>query len=118
MRNSRKWLLVFIGLAIIGWLFYALIFQWLVPRTAAFAVPGKWNLVPLRESKTIARGYFGLPADSAKARDTWHSGPANKQYSLHIYYMNDTVISAYSIYYNYRGSLIKKDYLIDSSAIR
>jgi hypothetical protein len=118
MSNSRKWLLILLCIAIIGWLFYALCFQWLVPKTAAFAVPGKWNRVPLRESKTIAHGYLGLPADSTKEMDTWYSGSANKQYGLRIYYIEDTVIASYSIHYRYRSWLVTKDYLIDSASIR
>jgi hypothetical protein len=118
MRSSRNWLLVLVCVAIIGWLFYAMIFQWLVPRTAAFALPGKWNLVPLRQPRITAHAYFGIPADSTKNMDTWHSGPANKRYSLHIYYLRDSFISGYSISYAYKSWLIKKEYLIDSAAIR
>lgn len=118
MRNPKKWLLVFVGIAIICWLFYAMAFQWLVPKTAAFTVPGRWHLMPFRESKTIAHGYFGRPADSAKGMDTWRAGPVNKQYSLRVYYMNDSLISAYSIHYRYNSWLGEMDYVIDSASIR
>jgi hypothetical protein len=118
MRKSRKWLLLLLCIVFLGWLFYAMTFQWLVPKTAAFAVPGKWNRVPLRKSKSIAHAWFGRPADSTEAIDTWQSGPSNKRYALRIYYIQDTVISSYSIRYTYGGRLLKKDYLIDSASIR
>jgi hypothetical protein len=46
MLRSRYTLLIIAVLLLLGG-GYLLIFNWLVPKTAAFTVPMRWNRVPL-----------------------------------------------------------------------
>jgi hypothetical protein len=117
MLRSRYTLLIIAVLLLLGG-GYLLIFNWLVPKTAAFTVPMRWNRVPLRESKTIAHGYFGEPALTGPKSETWIAGTRTKEYQLHIYYVNDSVIAAYSIYYWYKSRLVLRNYLLDSASIQ
>jgi len=114
----RKWLLILLSVALTAWLFYAIIFGWLVPKTASFGVPGRWNRIPLRQPKEIVHGYLGNPADTSAGMEEWAGGTSRKKYRLRIYYQPDTVASSYSVYYIYRSRLVKRSYLIDSGSIR
>ena len=113
----RKLLLALLVLGLLGWGIYAIAFNWMVPRTAGFGVPGRWKRVPLRETKSVVHGYYGEPAETARKMETWSGGTKDKQYWLHIYYVADSVAVSYSIHYTYSGKWVHRDYLIDSSSI-
>jgi hypothetical protein len=121
MTKSRKWAVIIFTLFIILWALNALLFSWVVPQTAAFTIPRKWSLIPLRQSKTIVHGYLGEPS-VAPGPDTtseiWASGSKGKMYYLHIHYHADTIATDYSIRYQYRNWLVSRNYLIDSVSIR
>lgn len=116
----RTWLFL-IALLILVLGSYLFIFSWLIPRAAMLTLPLKWRNIPLRQSKTIARAYFGEPAkkDSSAINisDQWNAGSIGKAYQLRIDY-TDTAVTGYSIHYLYSNGLIKKNYLIDTFSIK
>ena len=114
----RKWLLFACIVLLFGWGCYALIFDWLVPKTAVFAVPARWRMIPFRQSKDIVLGYLGAPLNSHDNVDEWSSGTEKKKYVLRIYYASDTIVAAYSIHYRYSNRIFSRDYVIDSASIR
>jgi hypothetical protein len=119
MRSWKKWSIMLLLIGLTGWFIYALAFNWLMPKTAAFAVPGKWNRIPLRESKAIVHGYLGEPANSSRGMEEWiRKNGANKQFSLRIYYLADTLATAYSVRFHFKSRLVNRSYLIDSASIR
>ena len=119
MKKVRAWFLLVISILLILWGVYAFLFGWVVPKTALFTVPRKWNMIPLRQSKNIVYGYFGQPVFTANATvDQWANGSKGKMYFLRIYYASDTVAVAYSIHYQFNNKLAAKDYLLDSFSIR
>ena len=114
----RKWSVILLAVLLMGWLFYAIIFNWLVPKTASFGVPARWGRLPLRQPKEIVHGYLGNPAVTSGNREEWTGGTTKKMYRLQIYYHTDTVASSYSVYYFYRSRLVNRSYLVDSGSIR
>ncbi|MBV9988533.1 MAG: hypothetical protein JO301_12705 [Chitinophagaceae bacterium] len=118
MPRLRYIFLILVSLLLLTLGCYLLIFNWLVPRTAGYAIPMRWHRIPLRESKTIVQGYFGEPASITPDSETWIANTRAKQYQLHIYYINDSIASAYSIYYRYSSRLVTRNYLLDSASIR
>ncbi len=119
MKKSYKWLLAVSLLVLTGWLLYSFLFNWVVPKTAGFAIPVKWQMIPLRQTKEIAHDYLGEPAKQiGQYTDEWVSGSKDKQYSLRIYYVSDTIVAGYAIRYQYSGRLLKRSYLLDSMSIR
>jgi hypothetical protein len=115
--NKKAGVLIIILITIISLKF--LVFDFVVPKTAAFTMPYKWKTIPLRQTKEIVRGYFGepLPAQNALS-DKWANGSKGKMYFLQVYYINDTIASAYSIHYQYKNWFGSRDYLIDSNSLR
>jgi hypothetical protein len=114
----KKWLL-FLAMALLaGWLVWMGVFGWMVPKTAVFTKPGKWNLVPLRQKQEIVHAYLGTPSSAGNRVEEWTGGTHNRQYLLRIYYGADTTVIAYSVHYIYRSFLVNKKYLIDSSSVR
>lgn len=95
-----------------------LIFDFMVPHTAAFGLPHKWKRVPLRESRGTARNYYGDPVAAEAATDTWYFGGKDKRYILKIYYQYDTVATSYSIRYRYDKWFGARDYILDTATIR
>lgn len=119
MNKRYKWLLAISLLVLTGWLLYAFLFNWVVPKTAGFAIPGKWQMLPIRQTKEIVYDYLGEPAlQPGKHTDEWISGSSDKQYSLRIYYVSDTIAAGYAIRYQYSGRFLKRSYLLDSMSIR
>jgi len=121
MTKNRKWAVIIFNLFIILWALNALLFSWVVPKTAAFTIPRKWSLIPFGQSKTIVHGYLGEPSVSDGTDTTsevWASGSKGKMYYLRIRYQADTVAINYSIRYQYRNWLVSRNYLIDSVSIR
>lgn len=109
---------MFVLLTIAG--FHYLIFDFMVPRTASFAIPQKWKRVPLRESRATVQGYFGVPsqgASSAKS-DTWVFGAMDKQFRLTVHYVYDSIAASYSVHYRYSKWFSSRDYLLDTATIR
>jgi hypothetical protein len=117
-RKKYAWMLLVIGITLVG--FYLLIFNFMIPKTAPLAMPYKWRMIPLRQSKEIVHGYFGAPDSSRGSanKDVWVGGTKDKTYILNIYYIYDSVPSAYSIYYKYHSWFSSREYLIDSNSIK
>jgi hypothetical protein len=92
----------------------------LYPKTASLTVPGRWSMLPLRQTKDIVHNYLGEPItqNNATGYDEWAGGSKGKMYFLKIYYVSDTIAAGYSIHYRYKNFLVSKDYLIDSFSIR
>jgi len=98
---------------------YFVIFDWVVPKTAAFTIPHKWRMIPLRQTKDIVHGYFGEPLPNhIPESEEWANGSKGKMYFLRIYYLSDTVAVSYSIHYEYKNAFSSRNYLIDSGSIR
>ncbi len=101
--------------------FYLLAFVWIIPKTASLAIPGKWRLIPLHQSKITAIDYFGNPFDSginqSKSFLSWKAGSKDQLYTLRLHYESDTLAAGYDIRYHYKKWFVVKDYLIDSFAI-
>lgn len=118
-KKGRRRALIVIVLCIAMVIFHYLIFDVIVPKTAAFTTPQKWKMIPLRQTKEIVHGYYGepLPAKKADGSEEWASGSKGKMYYLRIYYVSDTIASGYSIHYQYKAWFGSRDYLIDSLSI-
>jgi hypothetical protein len=114
----KKWLLFLVMALLAGWLVWMGIFGWMVPKTAVFTKPGKWNLVPLRQKQEIVHAYLGAPSSAGNRVEEWTGGTRNRQYLLRMYYGADTTVIAYSVHYFYRSFLVNKEYLIDSNSVR
>lgn len=119
-KGRAKSYLILIILLVAMVIFHYLIFDIIVPKTAAFTTPQKWKMIPLRQTKEIVHGYFGEPVTSVKSdgSEQWTGGAKGKMYYLRIYYVSDTIASGYSIHYQYKAWFGSRDYLIDSLSIR
>jgi hypothetical protein len=119
-KGRGKSYLILIILCVAVVVFHYIIFDMIVPRTAAFTTPQKWKMVPLRQTKEIVHGYFGEPVSIIKTNgsEEWTGGSKGKMYHLRIYYVSDTIASGYSIHYQYKAWFGSRDYLIDSISIR
>lgn len=99
-----------------------LVYDIVIPKTAALTIPQKWRMLPLRQSRTIVHGFLGEPIPQKKATDStyeeWGSGSKGKRYLLRIGFASDTVAVSYAIHYHYTNWLVDKDYLIDSASVR
>ena len=117
---GKKSTLVMVAVMFVVAGMYFFIFEWVVPKTASLTVPGKWNMLPLRQTKEIVHNYLGEPITQKNAAgyDEWAGGSKGKMYFLKIYYVSDTIAAGYSIHYQYKNFLISKDYLVDSFSIR
>jgi hypothetical protein len=118
-RRGKGYLILIIICAAMV-IFHYLIFDVIVPKTAAFTTPQKWKMIPLRQTKEIVHGYYGEPVAGIKAdgSEEWTGGSKGKMYYLRIYYISDTIASGYSIHYQYKAWFGSRDYLIDSLSIR
>jgi hypothetical protein len=116
----KKWFLIILVVLLILAGMYAFIFEWAVPKTASLGVPGKWNMLPLRQSKIIVHDYLGEPATQniSAGYDAWAAGSKSRKYVLKVYYVSDTIAAGYSIHYQFKNLIASKDYLIDSFSIR
>ncbi len=101
--------------------FYLLAFLWIIPKTASIAIPAKWRLIPLHQSKTTAIDYLGNPSDSGINKSqsflSWKAGSKDQQYTLSLQFASDTLASGYVIRYHYHKWFVSNDYLIDSFTI-
>jgi hypothetical protein len=101
---------------------YFFILGWVVPKAATLTVPGRWNMIPLRQPRTIVRDYLGEPSvpnySTDSLLDEWAGGSKGKMYFLKIRYAADSTAVEYSIHYKYKSWMASKDYLIDSFSIR
>ncbi len=97
---------------------YYLIFDIVIPKTAAFTTPQKWRMIPLRQPKEIVHDYLGKPVNTQNGVDVWTGGSKGKMYFLRMYYVSDTIASGYAIHYHYSNSILSRKYLIDSVSIR
>ncbi len=118
MNRLRKWLLVLVPVALLGWGIYAFIFNWIVPKSATLTMPRKWKRIPFRQPAETAHGYFGTPARTVGNMEEWTGGITDRRYYLRIYYGSDSTVIAYSVYYSYKSRLVSKDYLMDSISLR
>lgn len=119
MKKIRNWLLLLISILLFFGGVSTFLFGWVVPTTASFSVPRKWNRIPLRQSKNIVHGYFGQPSFVGEPTfDQWANGSKGKMYFLRIYYASDTVAVRYSIHYQFSNNFASRDYLLDSFSIR
>ena len=118
--TGKKFILVLITVMLLMAGMYFFIFEWVVPKTAQLTVPGRWSMLPLRQTKDIVHNYLGEPItqNNATGYDEWAGGSKGKMYFLKIYYVSDTIAAGYSIHYRYKNFLVSKDYLIDSFSIR
>jgi hypothetical protein len=118
-NNGRKYIALVIVCLMLAILHY-LVFDVMVPKTAAFTIPQKWKMIPLRQTKETVHGYFGEPVADTKpgGSELWTGGSKGKMYYLRIYYVSDTIASAYSIHYRYKAWFGERDYMVDSSSIR
>ncbi|MES2329855.1 MAG: hypothetical protein V4539_09650 [Bacteroidota bacterium] len=116
--NRKTAVLIVILVIMVGLKF--LIFDFVVPKTAAFTIPQKWKMIPLRQTREIVHGYLGdpLPEANVNGADKWASGSKDKMYYLRIYYVSDTIALGYSVHYQYKNWFSSRDYLIDSFSIR
>jgi hypothetical protein len=114
-------LLLLILLLVITGLNY-LLFDVVVPKTASLAIPPKWRMLPLRQSKTIVHAYLGNPVMVTNPTDStqeeWLAGTKGKMYLLRMDYASDTIAVGYSIRYKYKNRLVERNYLIDSFSIK
>ena len=122
MKKIRYVALILTAVMMVVLGIYALLFDWVVPKTANFSLPRKWQMIPLGQKKAIVRDYFGEPSDLRQENDSqtdcWFNGSKGKMYQLHIYYNSDTLAESYSIQYDYKNSLVSKHYLIDSFSLK
>ena len=116
----RKALFILIGLLVVATGLYLLLFEWVVPKAASLTVPGRWNMIPLRQTKDIVHNYLGEPfrQDANDGSEEWSGGSKGKMYFLRVYYVSDTLAAGYSIHYQYKNFLVSKNYLVDSFSIR
>ncbi|MES2371600.1 MAG: hypothetical protein V4557_03405 [Bacteroidota bacterium] len=119
-KKGRRAALIVIILCVAVVIFHYIVFDVIVPKTAAFTTPQKWKMIPLRQTKEIVHGYFGEPVPGIKTdgSEVWAGGAKGKMYYLRIYYVSDTIASRYSIHYQYKAWFGSRDYLIDSLSIR
>ena len=119
-NGVRKSIIILLIICVVMIIFHYLVFDLIVPKTAAFTIPQKWKMVPLRQTKEIVHGYFGEPVPGTKTggSEFWTGGSKGKMYYLRIYYVSDTIASGYSIHYQYNAWFGSRDYLIDSLSIR
>jgi hypothetical protein len=119
-KGRGKSYLFLIVLCIAMAIFHYTVFDMIVPKTAAFTIPQKWKMIPLRQTKEIVHGYYGEPVTGTKAdgSEEWTGGSKGKMYYLRIYYVSDTIAAGYSIHYQYKAWFGSRDYLIDSVSIR
>lgn len=117
----RKTSLVICILLTIGILLYLFIFSWLVPKTAMLGLPHKWHLVPVRQSKEIARSYLGqsISNDSTptSGKEIWSQGEKGRMYLLRLDY-SDSVVTGYSVRYVFKNAVVSKDYLLDTFSVK
>lgn len=119
MRKALLWLIPILLLSITMYFF---VFNWLVPKTAAFTTPMKWRMLPMRQHRNIVRDYLGEPVGNDTTgkltTDEWDQGGKGKNYLLRIDYALDSTAISYSIHYRYSNRLMGRDYLIDSFSIK
>ncbi len=116
-KKGRVLILVLILAVLTG--LYFVIFDWVVPKTAAFTIPHKWRMIPLRQTKDIVHNYFGEPLPNhTPESEEWANGSKGKMYFLKIYYFADTVATSYSIHYEYKNAISSRNYLVDSGSIK
>lgn len=122
MRELRKWIWLLFVISLVGWSLHTVLFNWVVPKTAAFTLPRKWNFIPLGQSRNIVNGYLGEPHIKSISPDSsieeWAGGSKDKMYFLKIVYVSDSLAAAYSIHYQYHNWLLNRNYLIDSGSLR
>jgi hypothetical protein len=118
MTPARKTMTIIITAVFIAVMGYALLLNWAVPKMAAFSIPAKWKMLPIKQTKPLFREFLGHPAFTETGRDEWRSGSASKTYRLSIHYFADSVASSYAVYYRYEKGWIKKEFLLDSFSVR
>lgn len=118
MNSFRKTISFIVPVILLALLAYALLLNWALPKMAAFAIPAKWKMLPVKQTKTVVREFLGQPMLTETGRDEWQSGTASKTYRLSIHYLNDTIASSYAVYYRYQKGWVKKEFLLDSFSVR
>ncbi len=118
MKFLRRFFLYLIPVLLIAWAFYALIFNWLVPKTATYTIPSKWNRVPMLQTRTTVHGYLGNPVMADSTKEVWKGGIKGREYALIIYYAPDSTTEAFSISYHYQSRLVSRTYVLDSFSTR
>jgi hypothetical protein len=115
-KRTLVLLIILFSLVGIRWV----VFDLIVPKTAAFTLPHKWRMIPLRQTRNVVQGYFGepLPKDSSVTADEWSNGSKGKMYFLKIYYVSDTIAASYSIHYRFTHWAASRNYLVDTGSIR
>ena len=117
----RKTSLIICSLLTVGILLYLFIFSWLIPKTAMLGLPHKWKLIPVRQSKEIARNYFGQSVSNdstpASGKEIWSQGVKGRMYLLRIDY-SDSVVTGYSVRYVFKNAFVSKNYLLDTFSVK
>ncbi len=118
MRKGSIILSILLLFAIVLYLF---IFSWLIPNTAALSLPHKWRTIPVKQSKMIARNYFGESfindSTATSGKEVWSAGGKGRMYLLRLDY-TDSVVTGYSIRYAFSNAVISKNYLLDTFSVK
>jgi hypothetical protein len=118
----QKASLVLIPLIIVLIAFYFFVFSWAIPKSALLSLPVKWRLLPVQQSNQVAHAYLGnfYQRDSIKnnVSETWLQGTKGKMYVLKLWYGMDTIVTGYSIHYQFKNVMANRDYLLDSFSLR
>lgn len=111
------WLLL---TALLIWGIWLFLFSWLVPKMSYAAIPQKWKHLPVMQSRSILHNYLGTPEEQSdtKNKETWLAGSADKLYRLQVYYLNDSLVGNYAVYYQLHKKWIQKSFLIDTVSVR
>lgn len=119
MKNKKPWVFVLVLVLLVLAGLNLLLFGVVVPKSSFLALPQKWWRIPLGQPRQGVYDYLGQPVSRDKQGiEIWENGTKGKKYRLRLYYLNDTVPKQYSIHYMYENRLLKKDYLLDSGAVR
>ncbi len=109
-----------VAIALFFWGLYIFLFSWIVPKMAYAAIPQKWMHLPMMQSRTILHSYLGNPVEQTGVHnpETWVTGNAGKQYRLRVYYIGDSLVAHYAVYYQLHKTWIHKSFLIDTASVR
>ncbi len=122
MKKLRNSTIILILAGLFLWGLHLFLFDFVIPKTTVLAIPAKWRMLPLKQSKEIVHDYLGAPLQTktnvAGTHDEWLLGSSDKQYTLHIYYFEDSIAVTYSIRYHYENFHLSRNYLLDSVSIR
>lgn len=95
---------------------YLLVYQYIIPKTAAATIPNRWVNIPFVIQRSELHEYLGKPflidSNMQTGGDTWKAYRNNNYYHLQVIYSADSLIKKYHIEFYYNGWFIKKKYLL------